>query len=370
MKDTVLAYDQALSAAFNDITDKQFENAFARLNQLVLQDENRFEAWYLLGIISLEINDEISANNFFENAFKLEPKLKHFGYMDSLIKQQGTYNAVNSLTSRYYEYKISQETDIFLLSYPKCGRTWLRLLLGKTFVNHFNLDTANMLELKKLSNLNEQIPKIEISHDDYPHCKPFDFIESDKHAYEGKKIIFLIRDPRDIVVSYYFQYTKRGDKLLANDETFNGNISQFIRHPIGGIQSIIRFFNIWAENAALPQDFMILRYEDLQQNTFEKLKQTLDFIGLKNISNQTVEDAIKYSSFDNMKQMERKDSLNSTRLSNVNLDDPEAFKVRKGKIGGYKDYLTSEDIVFLDNIINKQLNDLYWYYKSNAYSKQ
>ncbi|HBK64408.1 MAG TPA: sulfotransferase, partial [Cyanobacteria bacterium UBA11166] len=148
------------------------------------------------------------------------------------------------------------QAEFLIISYPKCGRTWLRLMLGRVFQTHFGLTNANLLELHELAQLNPNIPKIWVSHDDKPQWKKPDELVTDKGEYQDKKVILLVRDPRDVVVSNYFQKTKRR-------KVYDGSLSDYLQESLGSFDTILRFYNIWADNRTITQKFILVRYEDL-----------------------------------------------------------------------------------------------------------
>ena len=49
-----------------------------------------------------------------------------------------------------------------------------------------------------------------------------------------------------------------------------------------------------------------------------------------------------------MKNLEQAQAFDASELSAAETDDPESFKVRRGKIGGYSDYLNDDDIDYLN----------------------
>ena len=58
-----------------------------------------------------------------------------------------------------------------LISYPKSGRTWLRLMLGKALRDHFDLKLAkqgDLLSIQKFTKIDRRIPRLELSHDGSP----------------------------------------------------------------------------------------------------------------------------------------------------------------------------------------------------------
>ena len=86
--------------------------------------------------------------------------------------------------------------------------------------------------------------------------RPWQDLDTDKSRYHGKKVVYLTRDPRDVVVSCYFQATRR--KSL-----FHGTISEFIRSDKYGIRKIVAFNRIWHAARNVPEAFLLVRYEDL-----------------------------------------------------------------------------------------------------------
>lgn len=282
-----------------------------------------------------------------------------------LEKNDILYEKVESVYSTLAEMYLHHHANICLISFPKCGRTWLRLMIGKYIQEYYGLDDASkeeILELRPLSSYDPRIPNIIVTHDDDPQFKTPDEIEKDKTKYKNKRIIFLVRDPRDVVVSLYYQFTKRRDLIESMD------MSGFIRRERGGLKSIISFYNVWLENKHVPEDFLIIKYENLhreiyEENRFEELKKALRFIGFDDIDEELVGYVSEYAAFDNMRKMEKEEEFESdkTRLSPADKEDEQSYKTRKGKVGGYKDDCEEEDLKYMDELIEKRLDDHYDY---------
>jgi hypothetical protein len=254
------------------------------------------------------------------------------------------------LFRRYYDLVV----DAYLISYPKCGRTWLRLMLGKVLVSHFELKENDLIDIEQLAAKNARIPRIQVTHDSSPHLKRPDELETDKRRYRGKKVIFLVRDPRDVIISNYFQATKR-------DKYFQGDISSFIRHNRYGIDTMLRFMNIWHQSRHIPDGFLLVRYEDLQEDTYQQLQGVVCFLGLDSVKDKILRDAIEFARFGSMQKMEREGLLNSPRLKPGDPTDPESYKMRRGKVGGHQDYLDSDDIEYLNYKIETELAHQFGY---------
>ncbi len=249
---------------------------------------------------------------------------------------------------RYLDYRIHQKADVFLVSFPKSGRTWLRVLIGKILSDRYGEDFT--IELERLAS--ENIPFIHMTHDKAEVAdRP---LEVNKSKYRNKKVAFLVRDPRDVVVSYYFQCTKRQD-------LFEGDISSFVRAPGFGIERIINFMNIWNESQHVPVDFVLLRYEDFHSNPVGELKSFIDFVGIDGVDEKLITQAVEYGSFQNMRRMEEKGAVVGTRLTVQTPSDGEAYKVRKGRVSGYKEYLSVSDIEYVENRIAEMLDPVFAY---------
>jgi len=261
--------------------------------------------------------------------------------------------------------------DIFLISFPKAGRTWLTLMMGRSIQQHFGLRNANPIRLRKMCERFAQVPSIRLAHDDRPQWKRPENLATSREEYRGKKVIFMVRDPRDLLISNYFQKKKRAQsskvlffftkKNREGQEPFQGELADFLHAEVGGFDTILAYHNIWAANRDVPAGFLLVRYEDLKADPAGGLRKVLDFIGLPDVSGDVVREAAEFASFDNMRRMEQTDALGSHRLRARNANDGDSYKVRKGKVGGYVDYLTPEQIEFLNEKMRATLTDFYGY---------
>jgi hypothetical protein len=233
--------------------------------------------------------------------------------------------------------------DAFLISFPKAGRTWIRVLLAKLLQNGGG--NPRMLELIR-----------------YRHDGAGDLIfHPHKDEWKDKRIILMVRNPKDIIISWYFQATLSDRKREIWD--FKGDLSDFIRDEEFGIRTIVNFYNCWGQNLDVPKSLMLLRYEDLKENTLRELKRVCDFLGIDDIGDFDLQEVIKYAHFDNMKEMDLgiQKNILSNRGGFMNPGtDPERLKVRRGKVDGYKDYLNEEDIAYVEDNV-KLLNSYYGY---------
>ncbi|TIL76315.1 MAG: sulfotransferase domain-containing protein [Mesorhizobium sp.] len=226
-----------------------------------------------------------------------------------------------------------------VVSFPKSGRTWLRVMLDDLGV------------------------EVKYIHDGTDHklLRPKSSLKENKSRYKKRRTIILVRDPRDTVVSGYFQVQKR--HMLPV-----GSFSDFIRSDNHGIEKIIRFNLNWL--AAMPRMRAIryLQYEDLHRNTAGVLRAVLGFLNLQAEDRRLVEVA-NNRTFDKMKASESTGDL-ADRYGKIllprDVNDPESFKVRKGKIGGYGEYLSEDDVAYCDEQLARFE---YWEKLDKSFSK-
>lgn len=78
-------------------------------------------------------------------------------------------------------------------------------------------------------------------------------------------------------------------------------------------------------------------------------------------SKEEVEAAVEFAAFENLKELERKNFFKNSRLAPRDPNDPDSFKVRRGKVGGYRDYFDEAQLLEMDELLTQQLAPVYGY---------
>ncbi len=268
------------------------------------------------------------------------------------------------------DFRLLSNADWVVVSWGKSGRTWLRVILSCYYKLRYKLSGDPLFSLHRFFGafyrLRKPIPRVLFTHDNY--LRDYTGNCDSLRDFYHKKVILLVRDPRDVAVSQYFQwkYRMRRHKKIINRYPLNDlNMFDFLLHDHQGLSAIIRFMNQWAEGAGGIQDFLMVRYEDLRQNPEEQVKALLQFVGEQD-ADACVQEAIEYASFANMRARESNVALWKRlfplmrKIVPGSRDNPDSFKTRKGKVGGYRDYLDSNQIKEINNLM-KNLNPVYGY---------
>jgi Sulfotransferase domain len=252
---------------------------------------------------------------------------------------------------------LRKSTDIFIISYPKAGRTWHRFLFGNYITRTLELPITKAQKTAKLTN---RVPG-GLTRYNHNAANCIDAIPSEHpivatpELWTGRKVIFIVRDPRDIIVSCWFHCHYR-------ERSYSGTIQEFIRSPYSGIEKILVAHNRWWANRHLASEFVITSYEQMSKDLDGVLRDTLRFMGNWPIDDTRVAESARAASFENMRGIESEGVIQHHSLRLTSLD-PRARKIREGKVGGFRNHLTDQDIAYIESCIERIGDPFVNYYK-------
>ena len=283
-------------------------------------------------------------------------------YLVSLFSDSAVRNLYRWSRGRKQCKKIKQ-SDLIIVSYAKSGRTWLRVMLSKYFQLHYSLDELEMLEFDNLHRKKHGIPKILFTHDHY--AAYFSGNHDTKADYYMKPVILLVRDPRDVVVSTFFhtRYRASKQKMKWNaPDDYNNEMSmyEFIQKRL---PQVIDMMNQWEAELHKMLRGLLVRYEDLRTDPERQFSKIISFIDIP-IINELINETTEYAAFANMKKRAENQGIQDSeqRLTPANPDNPDSAKIRRAKIGGYRDYLTDKQIIEIDRIVTTSLSHTFGYH--------
>ncbi len=234
--------------------------------------------------------------------------------------------------------------DAIILSVPKSGRTWLRAFLCAYFCKRFGLEFT----LRPDRYDEQRIPRLIFSHDLFEHRTKGDRWDRFRGKYlvprrelGRAKIVLLARDPRDCFVSLYLQLTRRDPN--APLKLRHKTVSEMLRDKRFGVRAIIDAMNDWINEFSGRDNFSLVRYEALRASPDEHFRDLLAVLGEAEPDGTIFKGALEFSRFENMQKLEAAGAFDSNILHPGDVRDPESFKVRRGKVGGYREYLSLED---------------------------
>lgn len=253
---------------------------------------------------------------------------------------------------------------VSVIGHPKTGSTWMRIMLSRLYQRKFALPESVIPAVEECHRLDRRAPLIYMA--GYEHIKQvIDRATLDRRILEQKPI-FIARHPCDLVVSLYFHILKHAtrERKLFNRwplDLEDRSLFDFAMSSDWGLSESIWFLNNCARYIEHMKDrCLLVRYEDMRLEPHETLGRIVSFIGTR-CSSDEIDDVVAYGSFDNLRKMEQANTLNSYRLRPGNVDDPDSYKVRRGKVFGYRDYFSDGECRTLEDMVSDKLSPIFGY---------
>jgi hypothetical protein len=263
---------------------------------------------------------------------------------------------------------------IWLASYPKSGNTWLRSLLASYYFSKDGDFNFNLLQ--KI----DQFPS-------YNHFKYYDkifsnptdttefWLEEQKKINSDNKVklfkthnalckingnsftdskntlgaIYIVRDPRNVITSVANHYEINLDQAFEFMTTEQKAIIQKKENSYVGFVALFSWVfhqTSWVNNKLFPT--LVIRYEDLQNETFLTFKKVINFIDNLNKSKshfkrEKAKKSIQSCDFERLKKIEIKEGFSESPISKKDNSRINFFKL--GKDNDYKKLLTKDLIL-------------------------
>jgi len=254
----------------------------------------------------------------------------------------------------------------WLASYPKSGNTWLRIFLANYIKNEkigindisflgyissskFIFNKYSPVKCEKLS-INERdklrnfvYKKLNDNTNKILYNKCHDKFNKNIFSSDySNGVIYIIRNPLDIVISFSKHYNLTIDqtiyKLNNKNHKLSGKIdAKQLRQKLGTWSDHV---NSWINQKDIP--ILIIRYEDMLDNTYNIFEKVINFINVDFDKNRLI-NAINNSKFDIVKEQEIKNGFKEK-------SDKSDIFFNNGKKNNYLNILTKKQIkIIIDN---------------------
>ncbi|MBK1867076.1 sulfotransferase domain-containing protein [Aestuariivirga sp. YIM B02566] len=257
------------------------------------------------------------------------------------------------------------QSDYAVVSYGKSGRTWLCVLLSRYFQLRYKLPADRLLQYDSLHVLDRAVPRVMFTHDNY--LGDYTGTQDSKADYAGSRVVLLARHPADTAVSQFFQWKHRmrdRKKYINNypDPKDDVPLIDFVLGESAGIPKIIRFMNLWAAEFDKLKAIRVVRYETLRRDTAKTLGNVLEFMN-EMATDTELAQCVEFASVENMRKMEKDTFFKGVgdRMTPGDASNPDSYKVRRAKVGGYRDYFTEDEVARIDELVARTLSPAYGY---------
>lgn len=209
---------------------------------------------------------------------------------------------------------IFPQGGVKILSYPRSGRTWLKLMLLDFLYANYQEDLYVRQNI--ISSPSDQFEQLAFTHSSLTWSK-------------NDRVILLIRDPRAIMTSSY-HYLKDVTKVLPEGMT----LSEFIRSEEGGMPVLVETFNKWH---AVPTDRTIIYYEQLVKSPEARADILLRIGKMLGRKNEFTSEIARHNTLENARNIPK------AKEAIVDIQD----KIRIGAVDSYKDELFTDDLEYI-----------------------
>jgi len=226
--------------------------------------------------------------------------------------------------------------DTFVVSYPKSGNTWARFLVASLLHNQ-----APMTFLRA----DELIPSVDFRPNKYFKSLPRPRVIKSHYPFDQnyKRVIYIVRDPKDVAVSQYHYQIKR--KVLQDQHPIDEWVTRFVAGETCPYGSWGENVGSWLAARSGNPGFLLIRYEDMIRQTDAELIKIASFLGMTP-SAQQIEYAVSQSTADRMRKLEQEEAGQWDSTKDTRKD---MFFVRNAKIGEGRVALSAASISRIDS---------------------
>lgn len=248
--------------------------------------------------------------------------------------RQLRYNAAKSklrVPRMWWRHRGLNPNDIFVASYPRSGSTWLRFLLFETLTHR---DAG-------FEDVNRYIPDVGGQSRAIPLLPQGGRLIKTHESYrrDYERAVYIVRDARDVALSEYAYETAQGWISGSFDEFLDA----FVRGKVNGYGPWDAHARSWIDSPlARSGNLLVVRYADLRKETETYLSKIMTFLGV-HPDPQIIKAAVYNNNVQNMRKKEQHTPQIGYDPRTNSIAEEKRF-VRAGKVGGWRERLTPEQL--------------------------
>lgn len=213
----------------------------------------------------------------------------------------------------------------------------------------FSEIAKNWITMQSLINTNNKLNYLK-THNAMCSINNYQFTNDENTA----GAIYIVRDPRDVVISYSSFLNKKIDDTIdyiLTDNCFEQDIFENVLYKKSVMGSWAYHYNSWKNYKA--KKIIIIKYEDMITKTNETFLKVLKYLNKNNnvkINKKKMLDAINLTTFKNLKKLEKNEGFKENPSTNPFF--------RKGQIGEWKVILDKTQIQKIEKKFKIEMKEL------------
>ena len=237
--------------------------------------------------------------------------------------------------------------DVFVITYPKSGTVWLSAILSSITKPNGSSEGPIMGETGPLFEIanHEKLevapsPRYMVTH-----------LQSELLPYSSDnsvKYIYLARNPRDVVVSYYhfMSQTSMGPVSFNFDGTWDEFVEYFMKGNLPYGSYFDHVVEWWSRKD--NENVLFLKYEELKKDFKGQAKIIGEFLGFK-LSDEEAEAVEQECTFEAMKK-----KSNNTKFAKM---FKRSSHLRKGIVGDWKNHFSDAQLEEFNQLYKSRMGD-------------
>ncbi|KAK6294655.1 hypothetical protein J4Q44_G00354850 [Coregonus suidteri] len=221
-----------------------------------------------------------------------------------------------------------QDRDTVIATYPKSGTTWMQ-------------EVVTLVKNRGDPQLSKTVP----------NWARAPWLEQHYCAKGSKaKVIYVARNPKDVVVSYY--HFHKMAKFLPEPNSFDEFLDGFLEGTVS-YGSWFDHVKGWTSQAGVLAHFLYISYEEMWLDLRGSIERISSFLQCPLVGKELTS-ALRHCSFSSMSDNAM---VNYTLIPQEIMDHSKGKFMRKGKIGDWRNTFTEEQIGCFDTVYSCQMQD-------------